>query len=358
MSEAATTSPQVPAGANDPSVRMPKSVRHAAARSEDLQKMLTGEPQPQGEGAAPPADQPVTQQVTPEQHAPPVQTQAPVPAEEWERRYRSMEGRFRKATESLENANSQINHLSNEVMQLRSAVQAPPQDQSESLLTPEEIAEYGPEFVDMVKRAAAEMSRPLLHEIGRLQAQLGQVSQEVQGQRIEDMHQKMDAAFPQWREINVHPRFVEWSNLHDTFSGAIRKRLMQEAWDRGDARRVTAFFQGFLAEEAALDPSRAQPSMPQGGPTPYAAPVAPQGRVTLESLAAPGSARSAAGAPPAEKPVYTPQQITQFYADVAQGRYRGREVEKARIEADIHTAQFEGRILDTRRPFPRDQFQK
>ena len=357
MSDAAATAPQVPAGGNDPGVRMPKSVRHAAARSADLQNMLQGEPQqPPPENAAPQGEQQVTPQVTPEPQ-PPQQPQTPVPAEEWERRYRSMEGRFRKATESLESANQQINHLSSQVAQLQTAVQAPQQSSVESLLTPEEIAEYGPEFIDLVKRTAAETTRPLLAEIGRLQHQLGQVNQEVQVQKIDDMHAKMDQLMPQWREINVHPRFVEWSNLHDTYSGAIRKVLMQEAWNRGDARRCAAFFNGFLAEEAALDPSRVQPPMPQGGSTPYAAPTAPQGRVTLESLAAPGSARSAAGAPPAEKPMYNPQQITQFYVDVAQGKYRGREVEKARIEADIHAAQFEGRILDTRRG-PRDQFMK
>lgn len=335
---------------------MPKSVRHAAARSADLQNMLQGEPQqPPLENAAPQGEQQVTPQVTPEPQ-PPQQPQTPVPAEEWERRYRSMEGRFRKATESLESANQQINHLSSQVAQLQTAVQAPQQSSVESLLTPEEIAEYGPEFIDLVKRTAAEATRPLLAEIGRLQAQLGQVGQKVEVQRIDDMHDKMDQLVPQWRELNANPRFIEWSNLHDVYSGAIRKTLMQEAWDRGDARRCAAFFNGFLAEETAMDPSRVQPVRQGSQPAPLA-PVAPQARITLESLAAPGRARSAAGDPPAEKPVYTPQQISQFYVDVAQGRYRGREAEKAQIEADIHMAQFEGRILDNRRG-PRDQFMK
>jgi hypothetical protein len=335
-------------------VNLPKSVRHAAARSADLQKMINATPETPPQN--PPSEMTMDangQPVTPEVTQPQVET---VQQPDWERRYKSMEGRYRKATESLENANQRLLELENTVNALR---QAPPVGAApvESLLTPEEIADYGPEFIDLVKRTAAEATRPLLSEIGRLKAQVGQVDQKVEGQRIDDMHQKMDQLMPKWREINVHPRFIEWSQLHDVYSGAIRKVLMQEAWDRGDARRCAAFFQGFLAEEAAMDPSRAQQPATSMQPAPMA-PVAPQARISLESLAAPGSARSAASSLPAEKPMYTPQQITQFYVDVAQGKYRGRESEKARIEADIHMAQFEGRISETRRSYPRDQFSK
>lgn len=368
MSEAAATPPQVPAGGHDPNVHIPRSVRRQAAQSSQLQDMITkaGDPpttqnpppseltMDSGAPAAQPVIPPVTSPVTPPV-TPPVTHQPTV--EEVQRNYKAMEGRYRKANESLESANQRITELENMVQQMRAAPPAAPTS-VESLLTPEEIQDYGPEFIDLVKRASADATRPLLAEIGRLQAQLSHVGQKVEGQRIESMHDKMDAMFPRWRELNSDPQFIEWSNLHDTYSGAIRKKLMQEAWDSGDARRCTAFFQGFLAEEAAItDPTRVQHPSSGLQPAPLA-PVAPQGRITLESLAAPGRARSAAGDPPAEKPFYTPQQVSQFYVDVARGRYRGREAEKAQIEADIHMAQFEGRILDTRRPFPRDQFQK
>ena len=355
MSEAAATAPQVPAGGNDPQVHIPRSVRRQAAQADQLHKLITAGPDaPQD----PPAPNP---EMTMEPGAPAPQVTTPVTqqpqwtAEEAHRNYKAMEGRYRKANESLENANQRITDLENTIAQMR-ATQQQPAAAVDSLLTPEEIQDYGPEFIDLVKRTAAEATRPLLAEIGRLQAQLGQVGQKVEVQRIDDMHDKMDQIMPQWRELNANPRFIEWSNLHDVYSGAIRKSLMQEAWDRGDARRCAAFFNGFLAEETAMDPSRVQPVRQGSQPAPLA-PVAPQARITLESLAAPGRARSAAGDPPAEKPVYSPQQISQFYVDVAQGRYRGREAEKAQIEADIHMAQFEGRILDNRRG-PRDQFMK
>lgn len=354
MSEAAATSPQVPANGTDPQVHIPRSVRRQAAQADQLHKLITNGPDAPQDPPAPNSEMTMDPGAPAPQVTAPVTQQPQWTAEEAHRNYKAMEGRYRKANESLENANQRITDLENMIAQMRATQQ--PATQVDSLLTPEEIQDYGPEFIDLVKRTAAETTRPLLAEIGRLQAQLGQVGQKVEVQRIDDMHDKMDQIMPQWRELNANPRFIEWSNLHDVYSGAIRKALMQEAWDRGDARRCAAFFNGFLAEENATDPTRVQPVRQGPQPAPMA-PVAPQARITLESLAAPGRARSAAGDPPAEKPMYTPQQISQFYVDVAQGRYRGREAEKAQIEADIHMAQFEGRILDTRRG-PRDQFMK
>jgi hypothetical protein len=68
----------------------------------------------------------------------------------------------------------------------------------------------------------------------------------------------------------------------------------------------------------------------------------------LDDLAAPGRAHSAGGAP-AEKPVYTAEEITRFYADVAAGRWRGRDADRIAIDADIMLAGREGRIIPNAR---------
>jgi hypothetical protein len=163
------------------------------------------------------------------------------------------------------------------------------------------------------------------------------------------MHQQMDAVFPQWAELNQYQPFIEWTLLPDAYSGAIRQRLMQEAWDAGDAHRVNAFFQGFLAEEAALTPSGATrqpvhaPAAPNGAP-------APTPQLALAALAAPGGARSASPSP-ADKPVYSTEDITRFYTEVAAGKWRHRDQDRAAIDRDIHLAQHEGRILLNNRRF-------
>jgi hypothetical protein len=111
--------------------------------------------------------------------------------------------------------------------------------------------------------------------------------------------------------------------------------MLKAAYTQGNAHRVVAFFNGFLAEEAAVAPAKAEP----GRRTEKVA------KVPLETLAAPGRAKAAAAtSAPAEKPIITRAQITQFYADVAAGRYRGRDEERRKQEEAIFAAQSDGRI--------------
>ena len=133
---------------------------------------------------------------------------------------------------------------------------------------------------------------------------------------------------------SVNPEFIEWLSLPDPYSGDIRHNMLKAAWERRDVPRVAAFFKGFLAEEAAYRP--ASQETPAGRPA---------GKVSLESFAAPGRAKTAAAtSAPAEKPLITSAQISKFYADCDAGRYDGREEEKARFEKSIFEAQREGRI--------------
>lgn len=119
------------------------------------------------------------------------------------------------------------------------------------------------------------------------------------------------------------------------FSGAIRHELLTAAYEQNNAPRVLAFFKGFLSEEAALAPN--SQGEPDRGVTPE--------KIPLESLAAPGRAKTAAApGAPAEKPTFTRAEIATFYADCARGKFRGRDAERNRIEAQIFEAEREGRI--------------
>jgi hypothetical protein len=264
---------------------------------------------------------------------------------------------------------NRMTQLETENTSLRGRVQPPPDPNNPlvSLITEQEIADYGPDFIDIVRRAVKEATDPLHAEIGGLRGQLGQVQTETTNAFMSRMNSALNAAVPNWEGLNRDPKFIQWSQLPDVFSGAIRRVLMQDAWNSGDPNRLIAFFRAFLAEEAATDPQAAgatrQPVM-QTVVTPTPVPAATVAQVSasplhpgqphlhLSDLAAPGRAHSAAGLP-AEKPVYSPQDITRFYTDVAAGRWRGREQQAQAIEADIMVAQREGRILpNTSQPAP------
>lgn len=70
---------------------------------------------------------------------------------------------------------------------------------------------------------------------------------------------ELDAAVPNWREINNDPRFHQWLLLPDTYSGVIRDRLLKDAAAAANAPRVINFFKGFLAA-AGQAPQRSSPA--------------------------------------------------------------------------------------------------
>ena len=333
----------------DPNTKIPQSVLDQGTRAEAIQRSLTGEAEPSiATAAALEAPQEMQldapQQMVPQQPSPEDEQVSP---EEWEQRYRRMKGRADTQREQLNQMGDIVQRLQTQVQQLQTVAPAeyPP---GTSFVTEQEVNDYGPEFVDMVRRAAAEVAAPLQAEVQNLRGQLGTVQQETANAFLNRMNATIAGMVPNWQAINAHPRFVQWLGLPEVYSGVIRQQLMQDAWNNGDAHRVAAFFRAFLAEEAAVDPRGAGSNVQSPSSAPYSAPMPPVPRMSLDHLAAPGRAHSAAQMP-ADKPVYTAQDITRFYTEVAAGKWRTRDPERALIDADIIAAQREGRIIPDQR---------
>jgi hypothetical protein len=252
-----------------------------------------------------------------------------------------MKGRFEQQIRGLsEQIAAQQRHIEQLAMQPRPSAPAAPE--AKRLLTDEEVNDFGPEFLDVVGRRAEEIFMPKAQayeaKINQLEAQLQGVGGFVQRTARQEMMDQLDAEAPGWRDVNLSDEFKAWLALPDPFTGAIRHEQLKAAWGRNATSQAKAFFKGFLAEEAAMNPVR-------GSPAPARVPSNGSPRPSLEDFAAPGRAKSAAtGTVPAEKPVYTRPEITKFYTDVAAGRWRGREDERKRIDNDIQLAGIEGRI--------------
>lgn len=328
----------------DPGVKIPAAVLAASAHADKLFREANGIAEPGEEPPAEPDPEP-----TPPAAAAPV-PEPPKPAEKpltsqgndeasWEHRYNSMKGRYDRSQEQLRSLSEQVSSLQQMVVELQSKASAPPPElRAERLITPEEEKDYGSEFLTVVGKKAKEELSPevaaLKQQIADLNTKLQGVGGFVQQDARARMLSVMDERLPGWREVNVNDAFKDWLALPDTYSGAIRHDLLKAAFERNDGPRVLAFFQGFLAEEAAVAPANAEPDRQAEAP-----------KVPLESLAAPGRAKTAAAnSAPAEKPSFTRAQIAKFYADVGAGKYRGRDAEKDKLERQIFDAQREGRI--------------
>lgn len=351
-----------PIDGRDPDVKIPARVRAEAERAEAIVKAQKEAPAEQDT----PSEEPgIT--IVPEQPAtpptrtavtdvpmatPPAQVDTPPATPRGEKTY--SENDFNAMKVRYERADQAAKRLSEEVSNLRNVVAAmqiapaptpaappatPPELQAQSLLTPQEIADYGEDFLTVVGKKAREIAGA---EIAGLKAEIEQLrngvratSQVSAAQARDTMLAHLDEKIPEWRNLNEDEKFLSWLRLPDPFSGAIRHDLLKAAYDQNNAARVQAFFQGFLAEEAAVAPANVPPATPGATPAP---------RVPLETFAAPGRAKSAAAHAPAEKPIITRAQVAAFYADVAAGKYRGREAEKEANELAIFAATNEGRL--------------
>lgn len=342
--------------ATDPNVKIPAAILASAARADQAYNSVYN-PEPaegpegqsqENEPAAPETPAPETPPVTAQGNEPPLAA-APKGDDEqsWEHRYKSMKGRYDRAEQQLRTMSDQIASLQNVIATMQveqpAAQSAPAEMRAERLITPEEEADYGSEFLSVVGKRAKEELLPIVSQyeqkIAQLEAKLAGVGGYVQQDARQRMESTLREQVADIDNINRNPHFLAWLKLPDPYSGAIRHSLLKEAYDRNDAARVVAFFKGFLSEEAALDPA------PSAGPdqTQMAAP--PPGKVPLEAFAAPGRAKTAAAAnAPAEKPIFTRAQIAKFYAESAAGKFRGREAEKDRTEQQIFEAEREGRI--------------
>ena len=183
-------------------------------------------------------------------------------------------------------------------------------------ITPQDYANYGSDLVNFTQRAAAATVAPQL-------AQLGQQSQELMRRLALETRARLDreveAAVPNYREIDNDPRWHQWLRGIDPHTGWQRQELLNEAIAAGSGTRVIAFFRGFIRE---VGQTSAQPVFDWG-----------PGQVLERTRPRPQGA------------VYTREQIKHFYELHRKGKFIGREDEWNRLEHEIVRAGREGRIL-------------
>lgn len=340
----------------DPNLKIPAAVRAAGAKADAYYQQEAPAAQDTENGNTEAQPEEATAQATPEapveepkaeaKEAPPTGASEQPKSEDdqsWEHRYKSMKGRYDRANDQLRGLSEQVASLQNVIATMQVSNSTPSDAKTEQaverFITPEEENDYGQEFLKVVGKKAKEELLPVINKyeakIAELEARLkgvdGYVTQDARTRMLSSLDEKV----PNWREINKDDNFLNWLQLPDLYSGAIRHELLKEAFERNNTPRVQAFFTGFLAEEAALDPASGETGRTE----------APANKVSLENLAAPGRAKSAAATnAPAEKPIFTRAQIAKFYADATAGKYKGREADRDRLERQIFEAERDGRI--------------
>jgi hypothetical protein len=272
----------------------------------------------------------------PKPAAPPVETPPKQDEKTWEERYKALKGMYNKQVPELQ---GQVTDLTARLDALtRRLEQAPaqpkPQDPPAPTADPQDVEAFGEDLVNMVKRTAERMfgsaARQMHEMVSRIDDRLTKVEGELKGTAQtaltaaeQTFFDRLTRLVPNWEEINEDERFKMWCLEIDPAFGVPRQRGLQAAQEQMDADRVAAFLRAYLGTQ----------------PTPPKATTPP-----VDTQVSPRAVASAPPPAPTNKPLLTTAQVDQFYRDVAQGRYRGREAEQQRIEQVINDALAEGRI--------------
>ena len=269
---------------------------------------------------------------------------------DWKQKYAVLKGKYDaevpRLSQDLRNATDRISGLEDKLTGLatQTIIDEPATPRTD--FTPEEIADYGEDLLDVIGRKARSIVdseylpkiNSLTTELTQIKSQVGETGQKVGKFETNEVFAQLDATVKDWRAINVDPEFHEWLDQVDPYSGQTRKDLMLKAFNRKNAHQVSAFFNGYAQENVAVVP-------PSAGPQPSGQGGTQGSTLNLGDYIAPGTPKSGGDvSAPKEKRIWTNAEIGQFYSSVQKGHYKNRADDKVRIEADIVAATREGRI--------------
>ena len=310
--------------------RLPRAVERQAEAAEKLHAQVYGTPETAPDQNPVTAEQAEPQPDSSASSAPP--NAEPVIADEgvrdkpveeggdldhWRQRSKVAEGRLTKEmprlAQTIRELKDQLSEAQSKLNRLESA--SPVASNSDGI-KPEEVEQYGQEFIDMVKRAA-KSANPGID--GDLKKQLDKVLETNREVTRQQFFLELKREAPSWETLNVDQDFLNYLTELDPFTGRARQELFDEAYEKLDAWRISAFFNSF--------------SNTRQKPETYSVP-------SRANQVVPSSSR--ATAPPESKKSWTTTSVARFYDEMRRGIHAPEAA--SRIEADIFAAQSDGRL--------------
>ena len=291
---------------------LPEAVEKQARLAEDLHRQVYGNTAE----AAPVAEEPeVEKPAEPAAVTPPPVEANPQEEASFKRRFEVLQGKYSAEVPRMA---AEIRDLKEKLSQAQTAAKAKESAPAQvSRVSQAEVEEYGENFVDFVKRAAADN---VPTDVGEIRATVEQLKSETHRLARERFFGDLTQMAPQWDSLNENKDFLAWLAGVDAFSGRSRSAMFDEAYESLDAWRVANFFNSYRGEQETV------PTEPD---------------LLAQQVEPPTSKVSA---PPPGKKLWTPAMITAFYADVREGRITGAQKES--IEKDFFAAQREGRFVN------------
>lgn len=251
---------------------------------------------------------------------------------DWEHKYRVMQGKYHHEVPALRQENQQLKgdlqalrqQVDELVAQARQPVNQPPPVTPASTIKPEEVQQYGEDFVDFVKRVATSVAPPQIApakvDTSQLEARVARAENVSEAALKRQFFGDLTALSPRWEQQNTDKAFLTWLDETDPMTGMTRQAVFDDAYSKLDVNRVAAFFNTFGGSSVGAAPTGVPPANAMVTPmTMRGQPDVPQG-----------------------KRLWTSKEIGDFFNNVRTGRITPEDA--ARVEQDIFAAQTEGRV--------------
>jgi len=314
---------------------LPKAVREQEAQANALYEEVYAQPQntesepnPELEARPDPEPEvepkglqpePAAQEVREEDPQPEPQSEPVGSHDEWEHRYKVLSGKYNSEVPRLAADNRELKSMLKRMESEIESLKKSPKQSRDSLLSQEEIEEYGEGFIDVVRRAAREEIAQKDQEIEDLKSRIEELSSKTTKTVEIDFYEELGRVVPEWVAINDDKNFHRWLDGIDELTGRPRQALLSEAEADRDAKRVANFFNAFKKANKTWAATANQ---------------------SLESQVVPE--QSVKPSSPPAKRIWTRAEINSFYADYRRGAIDDKRA--VALEADIQAALIEGRV--------------
>lgn len=243
----------------------------------------------------------------------------------WEQRFQVIQGKYNTEVPELRQENlalkKQIDSLYKQLASstAQSGKAAELADTLDANLSDEEMDLVGPELVSVIKKLIGNGNQSTVdpNELETLKTKVDSFERDKQEHTQATFWAEVNSRFPKWNELQNTPEAHAYFAGIDQQTGRLRNDVIREAQSNFDAATVVRMFQEI---EALTKGKREIPANKQQ----------------------PVTSRNSSQAQGEQKHIWSRAEITQFYTDKTQGRYKPDEA--AQLEADIFAAQAEGRV--------------
>lgn len=320
---------------------IPKQVQQDMEELEAYEKQLGAQPEgsetPETTLETPkPADPPET----PTHAEPEVKVVEAKKPDEWEHKYRTLEGKYTAEVPRLHAQNkelvAELQVVKQQIEALKQAP-APKAPTPETLVTEKDVQEYGAELIDVQRRVAREVMRdavaPLHDELKQRDTKIAELEQRLQKNSgavaTMSFDQQLARDIPDFQAINTDPKWIEWLDSEDPYTGEPRRSFADFVYNNGDVaklKRVVEQYKGTTsANPADVERQKRQTELER--------------QVTPTRTNSPSVDPKTAGTA-----LYTEAQMQQLFNKVRDLNRANKYDEAAKLEDELSAAYVEGRV--------------